>query len=115
MEISRVTLSRLSRVATIASCLAALRRLLVRRKHARRRQGRLPLDVDARTSGLEVPPDLTQLTRESRYQQPSGTDQRLDLPGRRVEPAAWLGRLVPWSRRSRSARFASSGSATSAG
>ena len=26
-----------------------------------------------RTSGLEVPPDLTQLTRESRYQQPSGT------------------------------------------
>ena len=27
----------------------------------------------ARSSGLEVPPDLTQLSRESRYQQPSGT------------------------------------------
>ncbi|HEY9239947.1 MAG TPA: hypothetical protein VIP10_13980, partial [Burkholderiaceae bacterium] len=26
----------------------------------------------ARTTGLEVPPDLTQLTRDSRYQQPQG-------------------------------------------
>ncbi|MGZ5268831.1 MAG: outer membrane protein assembly factor BamC, partial [Caldimonas sp.] len=26
-----------------------------------------------RTSGLEVPPDLTQLAKESRYQAPSGT------------------------------------------
>ena len=26
-----------------------------------------------RSSGLEVPPDLTQLAKDSRYQQPSGT------------------------------------------
>ena len=73
MEISRVTLSRLSRFATVVSCLvvfaacSSVENILAGDKVDYRSTS------TARPSGLEVPPDLTQLSRESRYQQPSGT------------------------------------------
>jgi outer membrane protein assembly factor BamC len=46
------------------------RRLLVGGELPRRRQGRLSLEHDDTPAGLEVPPDLTQLSKETRYQQP---------------------------------------------
>ena len=72
METSRVTLSLLSRLAAVLSCLAVVggcstvENLLAGDKVDYRSNS------TARTSSLEVPPDLTQLTRESRYQQPGG-------------------------------------------
>jgi outer membrane protein assembly factor BamC len=72
MEISRVTLSRSSRLAAVLSCLAlvggcsSINDVLSGDKVDYRSTS------TTRTSPLEVPPDLTQLTRESRYQQPNG-------------------------------------------
>ena len=74
MEIYRVTFPLTSRAATVAglACLLALagcstvESFLAGDKVDYR-------STNTRTSGLEVPPDLTQLSRESRYQPPSGT------------------------------------------
>ncbi len=41
-----------------------------------------------RTAGLEVPPDLTQLTRESRYQQPNGAISASTFQSATTAPAA---------------------------
>ena len=71
METCRVTLfpefPRCRRAVGLASSGGA-GRLLEHRGMLRRRQGRLPLDVSTRTTGLEVPPDLTQLAKDTRYQ-----------------------------------------------
>jgi len=67
-----VTLSRSSRLAAVLSCLAlvggcsSINDVLSGDKVDYRSTS------TTRTSPLEVPPDLTQLTRESRYQQPNG-------------------------------------------
>jgi outer membrane protein assembly factor BamC len=74
MEIFRVTLSLTSRAAALAgiACLFALsgcttiENFLTGEKVDYR-------STTTRTTGLEVPPDLTQLSKESRYQAPSGT------------------------------------------
>jgi outer membrane protein assembly factor BamC len=74
MEIFRVTLPCFSRVLTGLSCLA----LLVGCSSIENVMSGDKVDYrsssSSRANGLEVPPDLTQLSRESRYQQPnSGT------------------------------------------
>ena len=67
-----MTLSRSSRLAAVLSCLAliggcsSINDVLSGDKVDYRSTS------TTRTSPLEVPPDLTQLTRESRYQQPNG-------------------------------------------
>jgi outer membrane protein assembly factor BamC len=72
MENSRVTLSPFSRVAAVLSCLAlvagcsTVENLLSGDKIDYRSTS------TTRAASLEVPPDLTQLSRESRYQQSSG-------------------------------------------
>ena len=72
METSRVTLSPSSRFAAAVSCLAfvagcsSINEVLSGDKVDYRSTS------TTRTSPLEVPPDLTQLSRESRYQQPNG-------------------------------------------
>jgi outer membrane protein assembly factor BamC len=73
MEISRVTLSRLSRFATVLSCLALFAACSTVENMLAGDKIDYRSTANARASGLEVPPDLTQLTRESRYQQPNGT------------------------------------------
>ena len=102
------------------ACAGGARRLLDGREPARRRQDRLPLGTGTRTSGLEVPPDLTQLAKDTRYQPPSGVVSASTFqaptgsrpPAARPRPAA-----ASRSARRSSARraAASSGSATSAG
>jgi outer membrane protein assembly factor BamC len=73
MEIFRVIRSCSSRVLAGLSCLALLAgcssvdNLMAGDKVDYRSASA------SRTSGLEVPPDLTQLSRESRYQQPNGS------------------------------------------
>ncbi|MDQ6638834.1 MAG: outer membrane protein assembly factor BamC [Pseudomonadota bacterium] len=73
METSRVTLSFSSRLAGVLSCIAVLggcstvENLLSGDKVDYRSTS------TTRTTGLEVPPDLTQLSRESRYQQSNGS------------------------------------------
>jgi len=72
METSRVTFSPSSRVAAALSCLAliggcsSINDVLSGDKVDYRSTS------TTRTTPLEVPPDLTQLSRESRYQQPNG-------------------------------------------
>ncbi len=74
METCRVTFPLTSRAAALAgmACLFALagcssiENLLTGEKVDYR-------STTTRTAGLEVPPDLTQLSKESRYQPPSGT------------------------------------------
>src|SRR5205809_1437128 len=72
METSRVTLSRSSRFAALLSCLAfvggcsSINEVLSGDKVDYRSTS------STRATPLEVPPDLTQLSRESRYQQPNG-------------------------------------------
>ena len=74
MEICRVTLPLTSRAAALAgiACLFALagcttiENFLTGEKVDYR-------STTTRSTGLEVPPDLTQLSKESRYQAPSGT------------------------------------------
>jgi outer membrane protein assembly factor BamC len=73
MEISSVTFPFPSRVAALLACLTVLagcssvENLLSGDKIDYRSNSA------TRSTGLEVPPDLTQLSRESRYQQPNGT------------------------------------------
>src|SRR4051812_20998800 len=74
MEIFRVTLSLALRVATALSCLAvfagcsSIENVLAGDKVDYKSK------APTRASGLEVPPDLTQLSKDSRYQQqPNGT------------------------------------------
>jgi len=72
METSRVTLSLSSRLVAALSCLAfvagcsSINEVLSGDKVDYRSTS------TARAAPLEVPPDLTQLSRESRYQQPNG-------------------------------------------
>jgi len=72
MEICRVTLSPFSRFATVVSCLVALAACSSVENMLAGDKVDYRSTSTTRTSGLEVPPDLTQLNRESRYQQPSG-------------------------------------------
>lgn len=88
METSRVTLSPSSRVAAVLSCLAfvggcsTVENLLSGDKVDYRSTS------TTRTAGLEVPPDLTQLTRESRYQQPNGVISASTFQSATAAPAA---------------------------
>jgi outer membrane protein assembly factor BamC len=88
MEISRVTLLPLSRLAALVACLALLggcssiENLLTGDKIDYRSTS------TTRTTGLEVPPDLTQLTKESRYQQPNGTISASTFQAAASAPAA---------------------------
>lgn len=88
METSRVTLSPSFRVAAVLSCLAfvggcsTVENLLSGDKVDYRSTS------TTRTAGLEVPPDLTQLTRESRYQQPNGAISASTFQSATAAPAA---------------------------
>ena len=73
METSRVTLSPSSRLAAVLSCLAFIGGCSSINDALSGDKVDYRSTSSTRTSGLEVPPDLTQLTRESRYQQQSGT------------------------------------------
>jgi outer membrane protein assembly factor BamC len=72
METSRVTLSRSSRLAVVLSCLAVLGGCSTIDNFLSGDKVDYRSTSTSRTAGLEVPPDLTQLTKESRYQQPNG-------------------------------------------
>ena len=67
-----MTLSPFSRFATVVSCLVALAACSSVENMLAGDKVDYRSTSTTRTSGLEVPPDLTQLNRESRYQQPSG-------------------------------------------
>jgi outer membrane protein assembly factor BamC len=74
MEIFRVTLPCFSRVLTGLSCLALLAGCSSIENVMSGDKVDYRSSSSSRANGLEVPPDLTQLSRESRYQQPnSGT------------------------------------------
>ena len=88
MEIPRVTLSRLSRFATVVSCVAALAACSSVENMLAGDKVDYKSTSAARPSGLEIPPDLTQLTRESRYQQPSGTVSASTYQSAASSPAA---------------------------
>ncbi len=72
METSRVTLSPSSRLAIVLSCLAVLAGCSSIDSFLSGDKVDYRSTSTTRTSGLEVPPDLTQLSKESRYQQPNG-------------------------------------------
>jgi outer membrane protein assembly factor BamC len=73
MEIPRVTLSPLSRLAAFVASLALLGGCSTVENFLSGDKIDYRSTSTTRTAGLEVPPDLTQLTRESRYQQPNGS------------------------------------------
>jgi outer membrane protein assembly factor BamC len=74
MEIFRVILPCFSRVLTGLSCLALLASCSSVENVMSGDKVDYRSSSSSRANGLEVPPDLTQLSRESRYQQPaSGT------------------------------------------
>ena len=72
MEISRVTLSLSYRLAAALSCVALVGGCSSINETLAGDKVDYKSTSATRTSPLEVPPDLTQLTRESRYQQPNG-------------------------------------------
>jgi len=72
METSRVTLSLSFRLATLLSCAALLAACSTINDTLAGDKVDYKSTSTTRTSSLEVPPDLSQLTRESRYQQPNG-------------------------------------------
>jgi outer membrane protein assembly factor BamC len=74
MEIFRVILSRSSRVLLASlSCLALLAGCSTIENLFAGDKVDYRSSSATRTTGLEVPPDLTQLSKESRYQQPNGS------------------------------------------
>jgi outer membrane protein assembly factor BamC len=72
MEIPRVTLSLSFRLAAVLSCVALLAACSSINDTLAGDKVDYKSTSTTRTTPLEVPPDLTQLTRESRYQQPNG-------------------------------------------
>ena len=72
MEISSVTLSLSFRLATLLSCVALLAACSTINDTLAGDKVDYKSTSTTRTTPLEVPPDLTQLNRESRYQQPNG-------------------------------------------
>ena len=72
MEISRVTLSFSSRVAAVSACVALLGGCSSINDVLSGDKVDYRSTSTTRATPLEVPPDLTQLSRESRYQQPNG-------------------------------------------
>ena len=72
MEISRVILSPFSRLGIVLSCLAALAGCSTVDNFLSGDKVDYRSTSTTRSAGLEVPPDLTQLSKESRYQQPNG-------------------------------------------
>jgi len=72
MEISRVILSRSSRFAAVLACIALLAGCSSINEVLSGDKVDYRSTSTTRASPLEVPPDLTQLSRESRYQQPNG-------------------------------------------
>jgi outer membrane protein assembly factor BamC len=73
MEIFRVILSCSSRVLAGLSCLALLAGCSTVENLFAGDKVDYRSSSSTRTTGLEVPPDLTQLSKESRYQQPNGS------------------------------------------
>jgi outer membrane protein assembly factor BamC len=73
MEIFRVILSYSSRVVAGLSCLAVFAGCSTVENFFSGDKVDYRSSSTTRTTGLEVPPDLTQLSRESRYQQPNGS------------------------------------------
>ena len=90
-----MTLSRLSRFATVVSCLVALAACSSVENMLAGDKVDYRSTSTARTSGLEVPPDLTQLSRESRYQQPSGTISASTYQAAASSPGGCGRRSVP--------------------
>src|SRR6188474_378047 len=72
METSRVTLSLSFRLAAVLSCVALLAACSTINDTLAGDKVDYKSTSTTRTSPLEVPPDLSQLSRESRYQQPNG-------------------------------------------
>jgi len=72
MEILRVTFPRSSRVLAALSCLAVLASCSSIDNMLSGDKVDYKSNSSARSAGLEVPPDLTQLSKESRYQQQNG-------------------------------------------
>jgi len=72
METSRVTLSLSYRLAALLSCVALLAGCSAINDTLAGDKVDYKSTSTTRTTPLEVPPDLTQLNRESRYQQPNG-------------------------------------------
>jgi outer membrane protein assembly factor BamC len=72
MEIFRVTFPRSSRVLAALSCLAVLASCSSIDNMLSGDKVDYKSNSSARSAGLEVPPDLTQLSKESRYQQQNG-------------------------------------------
>ena len=72
METSRVTLSLSFRLAAVSSCVALLAGCSAINDTLAGDKVDYKSTSTTRTTPLEVPPDLTQLNRESRYQQPNG-------------------------------------------
>jgi outer membrane protein assembly factor BamC len=93
METSRVTLSRSSRLAVVLSCLAVLGGCSTIDNFLSGDKVDYRSTSTSRTAGLEVPPDLTQLTKESRYQQPNGAISASTFQSATTAPAAAA--LVP--------------------
>jgi outer membrane protein assembly factor BamC len=72
MEIPRVTLFLSSRVAIVLAGIAGVAGCSTVDNFLSGDKVDYRSTSTTRTTGLEVPPDLTQLTKESRYQQPNG-------------------------------------------
>ena len=73
MEIFRVTFALSSRIVAGLSCLALIAGCSTVESLLSGDKVDYKSTSTTRSSGLEVPPDLTQLSRESRYQQPNGS------------------------------------------
>ena len=72
METSRVTLSPSHRIAAVLSCLAFIGGCSTVGDFFAGDKVDYRSTSTTRTTGLEIPPDLTQLSKESRYQQSNG-------------------------------------------
>ena len=119
METCRVTLSLTLHASPAGlACLAALAGCSSIEASSRGDKVDYRSNRATRTTGLEVPPDLTQLSRDSRYQQPTGvvsasTFQTATGGQRAATPDDGDRRRS--RHRSRSATSGSSASATTAG
>jgi outer membrane protein assembly factor BamC len=90
METSRVTLSLSSRLAAALSCLAFIAGCSSINDALSGDKVDYRSTSTTRTTPLEVPPDLTQLSRESRYQQPNGAISASTFQAAASAPASAL-------------------------
>jgi outer membrane protein assembly factor BamC len=90
METSRVTLSLSSRLAAALSCLALIAGCSSINDALSGDKVDYRSTSTTRTTPLEVPPDLTQLSRESRYQQPNGAISASTFQAAASAPASAL-------------------------